>query len=292
MPKQFPDRRGFRLIDLSDTLRNSAIEPNPAEITYQDHRQGATSPRLRQYGVTPADLPDGLGPAVETVRLFTHSGTHVDAPWHYAPTSEGRPSRTIDQIPLAWCYGNGIRLDFRHKQAGEGIEVADLQGALRKIRYRLKPYDIVLIWTGTARFFGTADYENKHPGMTRASTLWLIDQGIHVMGIDAWGWDRPFRTMSEELKAGIKGRWWEAHYAGRDAEYLQIERLNNLDKLPGPIGYTLAVFPARIEGASAGWTRAVAIVPTRTRARGAAERASARRAGGVAKGQAAKPAAR
>ncbi|HYB74572.1 MAG TPA: cyclase family protein [Candidatus Sulfotelmatobacter sp.] len=265
MPASHPDRRGFRIIDLSDTLQNSGTEPLPIEVTYMDHRQTAASPLLQQYGVTPADLPDGLGYGMEILRLSTHSGTHVDAPWHYFPTSEGRPSRTIDQIPLEWCYGNGVRLDFRHKQAGEAIEVADLQGALRKIRYRLRPYDIVLIWTGTSRFFGTADYENQHPGMTRASTLWLIEQGIRVMGIDAWGWDRPFRTMSEELKAGVKGRWWEAHYAGREGEYLQVERLNNLERLPGPTGYTVAVFPARIAGASGGWTRAVAIV----RARGA-----------------------
>jgi len=263
MPRHFPDRRGFRIIDLSDTLQNSTTEPLPIEITYMDHRQTATSPLMQHYGVTPADLPDGLGYGMEIVRLSTHSGTHVDAPWHYFPTSEGRPSRTIDQIPLEWCYGDGVRLDFRHKKAGEAIEVADLEAALKAIRYRLKPYDIVLIWTGTSRFFGTADYENKHPGMTRASTLWLIDQGIRVMGIDAWGWDRPFRTMSEELKAGIKGRWWEAHYAGREGEYLQIERLNNLDRLPGPTGYTVAVFPARIAGASGGWTRAVAIVRER-----------------------------
>jgi kynurenine formamidase len=259
MPKAFPDRRGFRIIDLSDTLQSSSTEPLPIEITYMDHKQTATSPLLQQYGIMPADLPDGLGYGFELVRLTTHSGTHVDAPWHYFPTSEGKPARTIDQIPLEWCYGNGVRLDFRHKKAGEKIEVEDLRAALKKIKHRLQPYDIVLIWTGTSRFFGTADYENQHPGMTRASTLWLIDQGIRVMGIDAWGWDRAFRTMSQEVRAGM-GQWWEAHYAGREGEYLQIERLNNLEKLPGPTGYAVAVFPARIAGASGGWTRAVAIV--------------------------------
>ena len=281
MPKSFPDRRGLRIIDLSDTLQNSTTEPLPIEITYMSHTQTATSPMMQQYGVTPADLPDGLGYAFEVVRLSTHSGTHVDAPWHYFPTSEGKPSRTIDQIPLEWCYGKGVRLDFRHKQAGEAIEIADLEAALKKIRYRLQPYDIVLIWTGTSRHFGTADYENKHPGMTRASTLWLIDQGIRVMGIDAWGWDRAFRTLAADMKAGKAG-WWEAHYAGRDGEYLQIERLNNLEKLPGPTGYTVAVFPARIQGASGGWTRAVAIVGERARRPAASARGKGapRRSGG------------
>ena len=95
---------------------------------------------------------------------------------------------------------------------------------------------------------------------TRASTLWLIDRGIRVMGIDAWGWDRPFGLMVEELKRGVKGRVWEAHYAGKEKEYCHIENLANLDMIPKPFGFKVAVFPIKIERASAGWCRAVARV--------------------------------
>jgi kynurenine formamidase len=52
---------------------------------------------------------------------------------------------------------------------------------------------------------------------------------------------------------------WQAHYVGIEKEYCQIEKLANLDQLP-PFGFKVACFPCKIEKASAGWTRAVAII--------------------------------
>jgi kynurenine formamidase len=56
-----------------------------------------------------------LGWAVEEIEAITHTGTHVDAPYHYAPTSEGRPARRIDEVPFEWCLAPGVVLDVRHK---------------------------------------------------------------------------------------------------------------------------------------------------------------------------------
>ena len=64
--------------------------------------------------------------------------------------------------------------------------------------------DIVLIRTDVHRHYGEPGYEDMHPGMTREATLWLIEHGIKVMGIDAWGWDRPHDVMIADLKAGKK----------------------------------------------------------------------------------------
>src|SRR5438132_1324455 len=130
---------GYRLIDLSVPLEHQASsEPLPAQIRYVRHDEG-----LRQmqqfFGVRPEDLvySSGLGWAVEEVQAITHTGTHVDAPYHYGPTSEGKPARTIDQVPLEWCLAPGVVLDMRHKAAGEFISVADLQAALGWIHYQL-----------------------------------------------------------------------------------------------------------------------------------------------------------
>ena len=80
------------------------------------------------------------------------------------------------------------------------------------------------------------------------------------MGTDAWGWDRPFDTMVADFKAGKREQFWESHYFGKEKEYCHIERLANLDKIPKPFGFKVAAFPIKIEGASAGWVRAVAIL--------------------------------
>jgi len=63
------------------------------------------------------DLRGGKYCALERACLTTHDTSHLDAPWHYAPTSEGKPAKKIDEIPLEWCYGDGVVLDFHHKKA-------------------------------------------------------------------------------------------------------------------------------------------------------------------------------
>jgi kynurenine formamidase len=100
------------------------------------------------------------------------------------------------------------------------------------------------------------------PGLDRESTLWLVNQGIKMIGIDAWTLDRPFDRMIADFKATGDGREiWPAHVAGITKEYCQIEKLANLDKLPHPHGFYVSCLPVKIKGGSAGWCRAVALIP-------------------------------
>jgi kynurenine formamidase len=244
-----------KIIDLSQALETSGAD----KIEYVDHVQSVELYAKRR-GLTGTDLPDGMYCAVENVFATTHSKTHLDAPYHYGPVSGGKPAKTIDEIPLEWCYGDGVVLDFTYKKKGELIEVKDLKEVLNRIGYTIKPFDIVLIRTDVSKYIDVKGYENMHPGMSREATLWLIDQGVKVMGIDAWGWDRPFDDMVEEFRVGVKDRFWAAHFVGRDKEYCHVENLANLDQIPIPYGFKVAVFPIKIKGAGGSWVRAVAII--------------------------------
>jgi kynurenine formamidase len=248
----------LRFIDLSAALENSGDERSE-KIEYINHTDSVEVFAIPR-GISAADIPEGKYCAVENVSLSTHSKTHMDAPWHFGPTSEGRPSKTIDEIPLEWCYGDGVVLNFSERKKGEAINAEDIEGELERIGYDVKPYDIVLIRTDTSKCIGMKGYENMHPGMSRESTLWLIKRGVKVMGIDAWGWDRPFEVMVKEYKGGIKDRFWAAHFAGREKEYCHLENLVNLDRIPRPYGFKVVVFPIKVKAGSAGWVRAVAIV--------------------------------
>ena len=249
-----------KFIDLSVTVVNnppgSFIQ---SEIMYYSHEEGAKA-RGKALNLPEDFFLENRFAAEETAKLSTHAGTHLDAPWHYGPTSEGKPAKTIDEIPLEWCYGDGVVLDFSYKKAGELITVEDIQQALAQINYKLKPFDIVLLRTDASKHYGEPGYEKMHPGMGRESTLWLIEQGIKVMGIDAWGWDRPFGVMMKEYENGAKGVFWAAHFAGKEKEYCHLENLANLNLIPAAYGFKVAVFPVKIKGASAGWVRAVAIM--------------------------------
>jgi kynurenine formamidase len=210
------------------------------------------------FGVGPDLLRDGEGWAVDTFQRFgTHNSTHVDAPYHYNSTIQGRPAQAIDELPLDWFFRPGVVLDFHERGDGETIEVNDIRAALGAAGHALAERDIVLVRTGRDAFYGQPDYMARGPGVSAAATRWLYERGVRVMGIDAWGWDRPLHLQAQEaLEKRQPGIFWAAHQA--DLPYSQIERLAGLDQLP-PTGFTVACFPLRLVGGSAAPARVVAI---------------------------------
>jgi kynurenine formamidase len=249
-------------IDLSAPIAQAPAQLPDAlrtDIEYRDHAQGAQDIEAL-LGVPPRLLRDGEGWAVETLNNFgTHNSTHVDAPWHYNSTVGGTPAQTIDELPLEWFFGQGVVLDMTSKDDGDPMTAEEAQDALTVAGHTLSPGDIVLVHTGRDAFYAEPDYMARGPGVTFEATKWLYDQGVRVMGIDAWGWDAPLHLQAQEAVARDEpGIFWAAHQA--DLAYCQIERLFNLGALP-PTGFTVSCFPLKVVGGSAGPTRAVAIVP-------------------------------
>lgn len=258
MPRQF--------IDLSIPLENDVIsDPAPftPRITYLDHKMSL--PQLCAFfpGLKPEDLPDGEAWAVEKVELITHNGTHLDAPYHFASTMNGgERAIPIDEVPLDWCFRPGVKLDFRHLPDGHVVTAAEVEAELDRIGYRLQPFDIVVVNTRAGAAYGQPDYVNAGCGMGAEATLYLLERGVRLTGTDGWSWDAPFAYTAERYAAdGDPGIIWEGHKASRMIGYCHLEKLHNLEALP-PYGFTVACFPVKIRGASAGWTRAVAIVDT------------------------------
>lgn len=245
--------------DLSVPLEDSPSEPLSVVIERQTHADSAPI-MAEMLGASIADLPNDLGWANDKAIISSHNGTHVDAPWHYYPTCEGRRSRTIDEMPLEWFFSDGVVLDFSKLEKGSLISSTDLSQELSRIDYKLKPFDIVLIRTDADLHWGSREYFDAGVGMTAESTTWLIDNGIRVMGTDAWGWDQPFWAMQKRFQETQDPKvLWEAHRVGIEREYCHIEKLANLRNLPRPFGFKVACFPVKLRGGSAGWTRVVAM---------------------------------
>ncbi|MDP7503356.1 MAG: cyclase family protein [Nitrospinota bacterium] len=249
-----------RFIDLSSPLENGANEPRPPEITYLDHNEfGARS--AKSWDIPIEELHDGVGGAAEFLTVSTHSGTHMDAPWHYGPTTGGRPAMRIDEVPLEWCFADGVVIDLRHKNTGDWITEDDIKEALGKIDYEVKAGDIALLWTGTGEKRDDPEYSELHPGMSIEATEYLLDRGVRVIAIDAFGFDRPFRNQIPEFKVGKRESLMPCHHIlGRQREYFQIEQLQNIGAIPKPHGFKLACFPVNVKDASGAWVRPVAIV--------------------------------
>lgn len=257
-----------RIIDLSVTLEDKPTSPahHQPKIDYVNHDDSWELFGRLLPGVTPDDMPDRKAWAVEKISLSTHAGTHMDAPWHYHPTTNhaltagGEPAPGIDQVPLDWCLKPGVKLDFRHFDAGYVVTPKDIQDELKRIAYTLKPLDIVVANTRAGAKQGQSDYWESACGFGRDATLWMLEQGVRIVGTDSYSWDPAFKYVIERFnKSKDASILWEGHKAGRDIGYFQMEKLTNLDQLPSH-GFTISCFPIKIKDASAGWCRTVAIL--------------------------------
>ena len=254
-------------IDLSIPITTKVVSDPPVmlpQISYTDHSESWQQIALFFPGLTKEDLPDGEGWAVETLTLSTHNGTHMDAPWHYHSTTGAgesggvRRAPTIDEAPLDRFFRPGVKLDFSHLPHGTVVSAAQVEAELARIGYELKPLDIVLVQSGA--IYGTDNFTDQGVGLGGEATLWLTARGVEVVGTDAWSWDAPFsHTAKRWAENRDPGIIWEGHKAGRIRPYWQIEKLTGLEALP-PVGFTLSCFPVKIDGASAGWIRAVALI--------------------------------
>jgi kynurenine formamidase len=256
-----------RIVDISTPLMGGIRSDPPhmlPKIKYADHHQ--TAPQMAEFmGISVDQLPEGEYCAREDVEITTHSGTHMDAPYHFfsrmneALKPGGEPSWTIDQVPLDWCFQPGVKLDFRHLPDGYVATAGDVQAELKRIGHDLRPLDIVVVNTAAGARYGHDDYIDRGCGMGREATLYLLERGVRVVGTDGWSWDAPFSFTQKRVKeTGDVSLIWEGHRAGRDIGYFQMEKLNNLPEIPGH-GFDIACFPVKVHKASAGWTRAVAI---------------------------------
>ncbi|MBK6717230.1 MAG: cyclase family protein [Burkholderiales bacterium] len=260
-----------RIVDLSIYLENDVVSDPPAfapKIQYFHHAD--TFEQIAPFfpGLKQEDLPDGEGWAVELVQLSTHNGTHLDAPYHFHSTmnqalGDKERSIAIDEVPLDWCFQPGVKLDFRHFADGYVVTAADVEAELARIGHSLKPLEIVVVNTRAGSRYGQPDYVASGCGMGYEATMYLLERGVRLTGTDAWSWDAPFVHTAKKYGETQDARLiWEGHKAGRDIGYCHLEKLHNLESLPAD-GFFISCFPHKIRGASAGWTRAVAIFDDR-----------------------------
>jgi kynurenine formamidase len=265
----------MKIIDLSLPIDEKAFEVHKVDIERISHKAGVAKFNRVIMGKTilgrikyalgmrivkKEQLPDEEFLSLEIVHAPVHIGTHLDYSFHYGSKSENRPSKTADEIPLEYCYQNGVKLDMRHKRPDQAITGDDIKSGLAKINYQLKSLDIVLLHTGADKLYGGAKYFSDYSGVDPSAIDFLIANGVKVFGVDTMGIDKPYRFMlAEFLKTKDPKTFYPAHFYGRKKEFIHIERLANLEKLPD-FGFKIICFPIRIKDTGAAWARVVAVL--------------------------------
>ncbi len=176
----------------------------------------------------------------EHVKLTTHSGTHIDAPFHFVPGAE-----TVDQLPLEHFFAPALTLDFQSKTPKSSINAVDLQSALRE---RTVVGFVVLLKTGWGdRREFTKEYLEQYPYLTGDGAEFLVAKGVKGVGTDCLS-----------IGGFAKGEGPPAHNALLGAKKLIVEDLYIPDALLDGNVRWFAAFPIKMMGASAAWTRAIA----------------------------------
>lgn len=174
----------------------------------------------------------------EIVEISTHTGTHVDAPFHFF---EG--GRTIDEVPLETYVGPAVVLDLRAKQPGSAIERADLEALARDVA----PGDIVLLNTGGGRRrANTKAFLTEYVYLGGSGAQYLIDRGVKGVGIDAvsmGGYDDPSASGPP-------------HRILLGSGAFIVEELYFPDEVMDGRKRLFVAAPVKLRGCSGAWTRA------------------------------------
>jgi len=122
---------------------------------------------------------ENYGFEAEVVMMATHTGTHVDAPYHFSPNGVG-----ISEVSLESLMGEAVVLDFSDSQGKELITASQIRAA-EKNSATIRGGDIVLLRTGWTRFLGKPEYLSSYPGLSRDAAELFTAIGVKAVGVDS-----------------------------------------------------------------------------------------------------------
>lgn len=191
------------------------------------------------FASTPATTIAAEGFHVQQISMGSQTGTHVDAPWHFA-----EDGLRIDELPLDRFVCRLVLADVR------GLAPRTVIGWDRLAGLDLGPDAALVLWTGWSAHRGTDAYWD-HPFLAAAACARVLAAGVRTFALDA-----PNLDETRFDRPAADG--FASHRLIAAADGVIIENLCCLDDLgPGP--YTLSVLPLRLTGADGAPCRAVAV---------------------------------
>lgn len=180
------------------------------------------------------------GYLTEAMFMVTHTGTHVDAPWHYRP--EGRK---VHELSPAGFVARCHILDVRPKRAKARIGAVEIRRAISATGFRKR--EALLLRTGWERMRGRGTYLSGNPALDRGGAEAIVRAQASLVGVDSANIDLPDATD------------YPAHHAILGAGIPVVENLANVGAI-GATAFTLVALPLRLRGAGGSPVRAVAFV--------------------------------
>jgi kynurenine formamidase len=194
---------------------------------------------MRGVSFKPARVLEKDGWNASTLSLYSHCGTHMDAPIHF-----GVGRRTIDQLDVSQVIGPAWLVDVRPIEPRALIGVEHMNGVAEKI----EAGDSILICTGWSEYAGQDQYRNELPRISTDLARWCVNMGVRMLGVE------PPSVADvnniEELTT--------VHKILFEGGVIVIEGLANLQSLTKP-KVTFIALPLKIADGDGAPARAVAI---------------------------------
>ncbi len=261
--------KNHKIVDLSVPIEANENEPFGVKHNFLDHSNGAKQfSKLvnKKYDLKNNDkwdehvFPDNEFLARDIITMSCHTGTHIDAPYHYGSKCEGKPSKTVDELPLEWFINEGVKLDFSNLTEPYSITKEMVKQEILTKELEINNNTVVLIETGYSNFWGLPEYKNINISIELDALDYILNKGVKVIGIDTFGFDISFPEMIQKYNETKNTSYlWPTHFYGRKREYIQIERMNNLHLLPSK-NFIFNGAPLKIINGEASWIRANAIL--------------------------------
>jgi kynurenine formamidase len=175
---------------------------------------------------------------LELLFLSSHTGTHIDAPYHFTKTG-----LKIHQIPLNRLIGNALLIKTR-KGKDQEITKRDLLDFEHKYG-KIKNSSSVFFFTGWQKNLKKNNYFLNNPGLSKSATKYLVSKKINLVGIDSPSIDRGINNQFSTHKILAKNN------------ILIVENLSNLEKI-SKFNFDYIILPLKLKNASGSPVRAIA----------------------------------
>jgi kynurenine formamidase len=194
---------------------------------------------LRGVSVESAKTVERNGWNATTLHLYSHCGTHMDAPLHF-----GVSEQTIDEIPLERLIGPAWVVDL------SGIEPRVLIGVDRVTDavHDLQAGDGLLLRTDWSRRLRDPSYRNALPRVSVELARWCVERGVRLLGVEP-----PSVADVHNLEELTR-----VHHTLLAGDVIVIEGLAHLDQIRRD-KVTFMAFPLKVAGGDGAPVRALAI---------------------------------
>jgi len=177
---------------------------------------------------------------LELLFLSTHTGTHMDAPYHFL-----EKGAKIHEISLKKLVSEAVLIKSK-KNDGESITKIDIQ-KFEKKHGKIVSFSSVIFYTGWQKNLQKKYYFTKNPGLSVSAAKYLASKKINLVGIDS-----PSIDLGKDSKFSV-------HQIFAKKGILIVENLANLEKIK-PAKFHLVVLPLKLKNATGSPVRAIAFV--------------------------------